>query len=153
MRKLPKFHTTFYFLGASIFLLLPSAVHAQDYRTGTIKSVTGSVSVLRGGTVQVAEPGAAVVERDRISTGPNSGAAFSLRDGTTISLGPNSIVDMTSFRFESTKQEGELTIGLVTGAMRFISGLLSKRSSANMRIATNTATIGIRGTDFILEAE
>jgi hypothetical protein len=153
MRKLLKQRISFCSLGLSFFLLFPCVLHAQDNRSGTIKNVTGSVSLLRSGATLVAEPGAAVVERDRISTGPNSGAAFSLRDGTTISLGPNSIVDMTSFRFESTKQEGELTLGLVTGALRFISGLLSKRSSANMHISTNTATIGIRGTDFIVEAE
>ena len=153
MRQISKPRMRFFCLGISALLLLPCALHAQESRSGTIKNVTGSVSLLRSGATLAAEPGGAVVERDRISTGPNSGAAFSLRDGTTISLGPNSVVDMTSFRFDSTKQEGELTLGLVTGALRFISGLLSKRSADNMRIATRTATIGIRGTDFILEAE
>ena len=134
-------------------VLAPQLARAQDSRTGTIKSVTGAVSVLRAGVPLVAEPGAAIVERDRISTGPNSGAAFAMRDGTTISLGPNSIVDMTRFRFEPTKQEGEMSIDFIKGAMRFISGVMSKHSAANMRIAMSTATIGIRGTDFILEAE
>jgi hypothetical protein len=130
-----------------------SAVHSKEVRTGTIKSVTGAVSVVRGDSRLAALPGDAITERDRIATGPNSAAAFALRDGTSISLGPNSTVDLESFQYESTKQEGGMAIGLIGGTMRFITGLLGKHSPDRVRISTSTATVGIRGTDFILEAE
>lgn len=129
------------------------AVHGAEVRTGTIKSVTGLVSVLRGDSRQVVYPGDAVLERDHIITGPQSATAFTFRDGTSISLGPNSNVTVKGFQYESTKQEGSMALGLLSGTMRFITGLLGKQSPDRVRIATSTATIGIRGTDFILEAE
>lgn len=46
-----------------------------------------------------------------------------------------------------------MAIGLIGGTMRFITGLLGKHSPDRVRISTSTATVGIRGTDFILEAE
>jgi hypothetical protein len=35
--------------------------------------------------------------------------------------------------------------------MRYVTGLVGRRSPASVRVATATATIGIRGTDFIVE--
>ena len=127
--------------------------HCQETRTGTIKAVIGTVSVVRGESRQPVRPGDAVLERDQIATGSDSATAFSLRDGTFVSIGANSALSVTNFQFEPTKQEGRMDIGLLSGTMRFITGLLGKRDRDRIRISTPTATVGIRGTDFILEAE
>lgn len=135
------------------FLAISTDLKAQESRAGTIKSVIGTVVLVRGDARQPVHPGDPVAERDRISTGSNSAAAFALRDGTSISVGPNSTLDMTSFQYEPTKQEGSMAIRLISGSMRFITGLLGKRSPEQIGISTPTAVVGIRGTDFILEAE
>jgi hypothetical protein len=134
-------------------LVLATQVHAQESRTGTIKSVVGSVMVVRDGSSLSARPGDPVGERDRIATGPNSATAFTLRDGTSILVGSNSALDLTSFQYEPTRQDGSMVIGLLSGSMRFITGLLGRRNADRIRISSPTMTIGIRGTDFILEAE
>lgn len=46
-----------------------------------------------------------------------------------------------------------MAINLISGSMRFISGLLGKRNPERIGISTPTAVVGIRGTDFILEVE
>lgn len=139
--------------GLAGLLVFSTAVHCQERRTGTIKAVIGDVFVVRGESRQPMRVGDPVVELDRISTGTNSATSFALRDGTIISVGSNSALDVTSFQFEPTKQEGSMAIGLVSGSMRFITGLLGNRDRDRIRISTPTATVGIRGTDFILEAE
>ncbi len=135
------------------FLTVSPALQAQESRTGTIKSVIGTVMLERGDSRQPARPGDPVAERDRIWTGPHSATAFAMRDGTSISVGPNSALDMTSFQYEPTKQEGSMAINLISGSMRFVTGLLGKRNPERIEISTPTAVVGIRGTDFILEVE
>ena len=136
-----------------VLLGFSASSHSQELRTGTIKAVIGTVQVVRGESRQLARPGDMVAEQDRISTGPDSATAFTLRDGTIISVGSNSALEVTRFQFEPTKQEGSMAIGLLSGSMRFISGLLGKLQRDRVQISTRTATVGIRGTDFILEAE
>lgn len=113
-----------------VSLLAFSAVgRCQEARTA-IKAVIGTVSVVRGESRQPVRAGDAVLfERDQIATGPNSATAFALRDGTFVSIGANSALNVTSFQFEPTKQEGRMDIGLISGTMRFITGLLGKRGS------------------------
>jgi hypothetical protein len=135
-------------------LILSASADAQEVRTGTIKSVVGHVTVVRGESRQeAAHPGDGVTEHDRVVTGPDSATALILRDGTAISVGPNSALDLISYQYESTKQEGAMAIHLITGSMRFITGLLGKRNPDRVRISTPSAVIGIRGTDFIVEAQ
>lgn len=133
-------------------LVLSGQVFAQEARSGTIKAVIGDVVVVRGTDRQPAASGGALVERDRIVTGATSGAAVSLRDGTAIVVGPNSTVDLSSFQYDATKQQGSMAIGLINGSLRFITGLVGKNNPERVKISTRTATLGIRGTDFILEA-
>lgn len=133
-------------------LLFSGTAYAQSYRTGTVKSVLGEVAVERDGTRSVARVGDAIAEGDRIATGPNSAAAFALQDGTAIAVGPSSIIDLTNYRYDAKRQEGSMFLKLVGGSLRFITGLLGKHNPDQVRIATRTTTLGIRGTDFILEA-
>jgi hypothetical protein len=49
-----------------------------------------------------------------------------------------------------------LTVRLITGSLRIISGWIAKTNRAGNKVVTNTATIGIRGTDhepYVLSAE
>lgn len=132
--------------------LLSTVVHAQEARSGTIKAVLGEVAILRGTERQPAFSGGGLIERDRIVTGATSGAALSLRDGTAIVVGPNSSVDLSSFQYDATKQQGSMAVNLISGSLRFITGLIGKNNPDRVKIATRTATLGIRGTDFIVEA-
>jgi hypothetical protein len=132
--------------------LLAGASHAQESRSGTIKSIQGDVAVVRGEARRPALPGDGVAVQDRIVTGPASAAALTLRDGTALMVGPGSTVNLTSFRYESDKQEGSMALFLLKGSLRFITGLIGQRHPEQVSISTTTLTVGIRGTDFIVEA-
>ena len=108
--------------------LAGSASWADD--SGTAKIVQGDVRVERSGASLPLRVGDPVREKDRIIVPAGGSAGITLRDDTRISMGPRSTL---------------------VGAMRYVTGLVGRRSPASVRVATSTATIGIRGTDFIVE--
>ena len=114
----------------------------------------GSVQLLSAaGTSRNASAGDALAAVDRIVTGPDSSASVVLRDDTTLMIGPSSRLDLKEFHFNSTTQEGGLLVSLLRGSMRMITGLIGKRNPEAVRVETQTATIGIRGTDFIVQTD
>ena len=137
------------------FAQTPTQVHTPpELQAGTIKSVRGDVQLLSGsGTQRPASPGDALMPIDRVLTGADSAASVVLRDGTTMVVGPSSRLDVKEFHFDATTQDGGLLVSLLRGSMRMITGLIGKKQPDAVRVETLTATIGIRGTDFIVQAD
>ena len=104
------------------------SVWAQDMRSGTLKSITGEVSVTKGEERREAKSGGGVAETERIMTGTDGIAVMLLRDGTQITVGPNSQVDLTRFQFDSTTQKGSLGVRVMLGTIRMVTGALGKFS-------------------------
>lgn len=125
---------------------------AQE-RSGLFKTMEGDVTLLRDGRSQPALPGGALREGDRIVTGRNSAAAVVLNDGTVVSVGPNSSVDMTHYIFDPTTQNGSLLLNLLQGTVRMVTGIMGKTNPELIRLTTPTTVVGVRGTDFIVEAQ
>ncbi|MGJ7614995.1 MULTISPECIES: FecR family protein [unclassified Variovorax] len=132
---------------------VPAAAKA-DIQAGFVKSVRGNVQLLNGsGATRPANPGDAIGAVDRIVTGPDSSASVVLRDDTTLVVGPSSRLDLKEFHFDGTTHEGGMLLSLLRGSMRMITGLIGKTNPDAVRVETQTATIGIRGTDFIVQAD
>ena len=134
---------------------VPAAAAAKaDLQAGFVKSVRGSVQLLNGaGAARTASPGDPLGAVDRIVTGPDSSAAVVLRDDTTLVVGPSSRLDLKEFHFDGTTRDGGILLSLLRGSMRMITGLIGKTNPDAVRVETQTATIGIRGTDFIVQAD
>jgi hypothetical protein len=126
-----------------------AAAHA-----GILKTVRGKVQLLGAdGNVRTAQAGDPVAPIDRIQTDADSAASLVLRDGTTLVIGPSSRLDLKQFHFDSTTRDGGLLLSLLRGSMRMVTGLIGKTQPDAVRVETQTATIGIRGTDFIVQAD
>ena len=131
-----------------------AAAAAPERQAGFVKSVRGDVKLLSAAaTARNAVPGDALASVDRIVTGPDSSAAVVLRDDTTLVVGPSSRLDLKQFHFDATTHEGGLLVSLLRGSMRMITGLIGKTNPDAVRVETQTATIGIRGTDFIVQTD
>jgi hypothetical protein len=131
---------------------LPTA--APEARAGIVKSVRGKVQLLNSdGSMRPAHEGDAVAPIDRLVTEADSAASLVLRDGTTIVVGPSSRLDLKQFHFDSTTQDGSLLVSLLRGSLRMITGLIGKSHPDAVRVETQTAVVGIRGTDFIVQAD
>jgi hypothetical protein len=131
-----------------------AAAAVAEPQAGFVKSVRGDVQLLSAaGTARPASAGDALGPVDRIVTGPDSSAAVVLRDDTTLVVGPSSRMDLKEFHFDGTTRDGSLLVSLLRGSMRMITGLIGKTNPDAIRVETQTATIGIRGTDFIVQAD
>ena len=120
-------------------------------RAGTVKVVQGDARITDAKGERALQPGDPVAQADTVSTGADSSASMVLRDGTTLVLGANSRVNLKDFAFNSTTQEGNLLVSVLRGSMRMLTGLIGKTRPESVNITTPTSTIGILGTDFIVQ--
>jgi len=143
-------------LCSTLWALQGSALAADpssDTHAGLLKTVRGEVQLQDAqGASAPARVGDAVNARQRIVTGAESGASLVLRDGTTFVIGPQSSFDLQTFRYDSRTHDGSVVGRLARGTLRMVTGLIGKAAPEAVRIDTPTATIGIRGTDFIVSA-
>lgn len=132
--------------------LAASAVSAEEW-AGTVKSVAGTTSVERQGKLVPLAVGDRIVAGDRLVSGKDSRLAVTLRDDTLISAGPDSQLLLKDFSFNPATQDGNIVVSVLRGVTAMVSGLVAKTNSQAMRVTTPTSTIGIRGTEFIVEVE
>lgn len=90
---------------------------------------------------------------ERVHAGKDAGASFTLSDGTELMLGARSSALVREYAFNSTTQEGNILIEFLGGQLRVISGLISKKNPESLKVQTPSAVVGVRGTDFVLEAK
>lgn len=129
------------------------ATQANTTRIGTFKQVQGDAWVGADTARRAAQPGAGVGLADRLSTGPQGAATLTLKDGTVLTMGPNTVMDLRQFQFDGTTQQGSLLLDLLRGSVRVVTGLLAKMNPELFKVQTPTSVVGVRGTDFIVETQ
>ena len=122
-------------------------------RVGTFKQVQGEAWVGKAADRRAAVSGEGIQTSQRISTGKAGAATITLKDGTVLTMGPNSTMDLSQFEFNSTTQEGNLLLDLIQGSVRVVTGLLGKAHPEKFKVKTPTSVVGVRGTDFIVQTE
>lgn len=83
-----------------------------------------------------------------VETGEESALVVKFSDGSKLTLGENAKIVIDKYVYDPLSSAGEQAVTLSKGAFRFVSGALPK---ANVKIATPTVTIGIRGTELIFD--
>ncbi len=106
-----------------------------------------------GAAARPAQAGVRCCPAGRITTGPDSAASLEMRDGTTLVVGPSSQMELKAFSFDATTHDGSLLASLLKGSLRMITGLLGKAHPEVLRIEKQFAFVGVRGTDFIVQAD
>lgn len=119
---------------------------------GMIKTSKGSAVIERAGQKLPAAVGASVEVKDRIVTGADGVVGITLRDNTLLSAGPNSTLDLNKFAFNTTTHAGALDASVRKGTLSVVSGKLAKANPQSVVFSTPTTTLGVRGTEFIIEA-
>ena len=125
----------------------------QTLRAGIAKVVGGEVRVLGAKGMRPLEAGDAVFSGDRLVSGKYGLASVVLRDGTTLVLGNNSQLQIQKFAFNATTADGNMLVELLQGSVRLLTGLISKINPDAVQVKSGTLLVGVRGTDFIVEAE
>lgn len=138
-------------LAAAGLLAVYGSALARD-EAGTIKTLKGTVSVERGEQKIPAVLGDKVMVSDRILTGPESSIGITLRDNTLLSAGANSTLVINRFAFDSTTHAGALDASVKRGTLAVVSGKIAKASPDNVIFNTPSVALGVRGTEFIIDA-
>lgn len=131
--------------------LVPAQAVAEDGHIGMVKVAKGAVSILRGKQKLEAPPGTALQESDRVVTGADGSVGISLRDNTLLSAGPNSSLSLDKFSFDTTTNAGVINASLKRGSLSVASGKIAKQSPESVRFSTPNTTLGVRGTEFVIE--
>jgi FecR-like protein len=94
-----------------------------------------------------------VYENDVVNTGKDSSLTIIFKDKTEFNLGSESNLLISKFRYKKSDDEDGITVKMLRGSFRFISGLIAKKKPKSMTVGTSVATIGIRGTHVAGEVE
>lgn len=137
---------------SALMLALATAYPVLSYgAAGTTQFTAGDVSLRRGSAPAMPLAKGTVLESgDAITTGARGVAQVKFSDGGYVAIQPNSQFDITRYADTGNAQQDSFLVNLARGGMRAITGLIGKRNTANYKVTTNTATVGIRGSAFHL---
>ena len=121
-----------------------------DDGAGTVQRVQGALYVRRESVTQTALAGARVREGDVLSTPAQAAAVVRFDDGANILLRADTTVEFRKLRMTGEPGRMGQVMELLVGAMRFVSGTFSQARPESVAFVTQTATLGLRGTDFDL---
>jgi len=119
----------------------------------TIQNVSGMATVLRQGQAITAKLGLEVWENDTLRTGPDGSIGVVFKDDTSLSLGPESVLVIDEFVFAPQQGKFSIVVRMLKGTAAYISGLSSKLQPDSTRFETPSASLGIRGTKFVVKVE
>jgi hypothetical protein len=142
---------------AIIFILVSisgnvSPVYASP-AIATVQKVSGMAAIVRQGQTTSATVGLEIWENDILRTGPDGSIGVVFNDDTLLSLGPGSLLVVDRFAFAPRQGKFSIVLRMVRGTAAYLSGLISKLSPDSAHFETPTASIGIRGTKFVVKVE
>jgi len=134
-------------------ILLPCFAMAEELPIGKVKTIKGDVVAVRGGKEIPVKTGDRVYQNDIVRTGADSSAGIIFEDNTIISLGPKSALVIEEYVFAPEKGLLSMVARILKGTASYLSGIIGRQSPESVKFHTPDATIGIRGTQFLVKAE
>ena len=119
----------------------------------TIHNVSGLATVVRQERTISAAIGLEILENDTIRTGSDGSIGIIFNDDTFLSLGPGSILVIDQFIFAPKQGKFSIVLRMLKGTAAYLSGLISKLAPESAHFKTPSASIGIRGTKFVVKVE
>lgn len=136
-------------VGTAIVALAASAQAAEII--GRVLMAAGDVRAIRAGKEIPLQYTSPIEAGDRVRTGSASHTQIRLTDESIVSLRPETEFAFTDYRYGRKEDGAERALfRLLKGGLRTITGLVGRRNHQNYRLETPTATIGIRGTHYVL---
>jgi len=138
-------------------LLFLCALSAPSFALESIGKVIVSVGTVeahdRQGVVRRLKRRSPVYGTDTIVTNDSSKAQVRFSDGSMLALKPNSRFAIETYEYKDGDEDGKAVYNLLKGGMQTITGAIGRKNKENYALKTPTATIGIRGTYYQLQAD
>ena len=137
-----------------LFLMNGKVASADPFPVvATVQKVSGMATVVRQGQTMSVKIGLEVYQNDTLRTGPDGSLGVVFRDDTLLSMGPESVLVIDEFVFAPKQGKFSIVIRMLKGTAAYLSGLISKLAPESAHFKTPTASIGIRGTKFVVRVE
>lgn len=138
------------------FCMLPLLAQAN---AGKVLYAAGPVTVERDAIVTLGK-GDVLQEGDIIVTGNRARAQLLMIDGARISVRANSRFEIVTYSLDQPTAstitvagaKGQVSLNLLKGGLRTITGAIGKADQSDYTIRTPVATLGIRGTDYDVQS-
>lgn len=139
-------------LAAGWLLCVAMPLSAAEPHVALVKSVSGGVSIVQGGATRAAAGGSQLHVSDRLITAPGATAAIVFKDGTMLTLGGGADVQLRDYLFAPKAGRYAFSLYLDKGSAIYESGKIGKLAPEVVKVETPKATVGVRGTRFLIEA-
>ena len=120
---------------------------------GQVKTLTGSATLIRAGQSEPVVPGMNILSGDQLATAADASLGVTLRDDTTLALGPNARLTLDNFVFDPAADKLGLAARLHRGTFAVLAGQIARLAPDRTKFSTPSANIGIRGTKFVVKVD
>ena len=139
--------------GLTLPVLLFAAASAQAADIGQVKVSSGNVTIDRGGQALQSRLGVRLQQGDVVKTGADGSVGITMSDNSLLSAGPNSVLALDQYAFDTTTNQGRFDTSLSKGTLAVVSGRLARQSPGAMTVRTPSAILGVRGTEFVVSVD
>ncbi len=136
-----------------VFSLLGAQVASAAEPIGYVKTAIGTTTVVRSGAARPIKVGDALYENDTLKTGLESSLGVTMKDGTTLSAGPETELLLDEYAYAPHDNQLGFAARVSQGTLDFVSGMLGKLAPESVSVETPTGVIGMRGTHFVVRVE
>jgi hypothetical protein len=134
-------------IAIALLLSLAWGEAAAQEAIGAVSRIQGEASGTLAGMAQPIGPNASVFLDEVLSTGAAARLEVTFTDSTRLTLGENAKLTLGTYVFNPAAGRRTINFALV-GAVRFVTGKLSRGMLSRVSLTTPVANVGVRGTDF-----
>ncbi len=139
-RRSPLRYLRVSFLGA--LLVLAACAIERQAPVGETTVVVRDVTALLGDDVRRLSMPDRIYENERIESGVGSATEIRFRDGTILTIGPETVITLDSIVFDPDSNSRKFLVTIERGVVRVVTG---DTPSSAYRVTTPVATFGVRG--------
>lgn len=126
---------------------------AQAESVGVVKTVSGDAWVITAGQRVKAQVGTDVLLGSQLKTAKGASLGVTFRDNTLMSFGPDTEMTVDEYLFAPAQGKLKLGARLDRGSLNYVSGVIAKLKPEAVNVKTPTGTIGVRGTQFLVNVD
>lgn len=137
-----------------LLALLAASAAAFAETAGTVTHLSGPLLARKvDGSTKILSQKSTVESGDLLVSEKETYARVKFTDNSEITLKPNTQIKIDSYLFDQSKPESDNAVfNLLKGGLRALTGLVGKRGNQDSyKLKAPSATIGIRGTDFLAD--
>jgi hypothetical protein len=137
----------------SILMAFAVSLPASGGEVARVKTIAGEASIVRLPQEIPAGIDERIFNGDRIRTGADGYLGLTFKDGTLLSMGPESEIVIDEFLFSPAEGKLAFVARILRGAAACLTGVIAKLSPQSVRFETPEATIAVRGTKFLIHVD